>query len=797
MKLYLLPGIVFCVLLFQLPALAQGLIKGQVTTADGQSVDYINVVIKETDQQARTNEKGAYQMNRVKPGTYTLRIQSMGLSAQEKKITLHDQQVLVVDFVLQENNQKLQEVIVSGKKNKYKSGQPSSSLRLNEPLLEVPQNIQIVNAQTLADQQVISMADGLIKNVSGLTRLSHWADMYTRVNARGARMAAFRNGVNVTSTWGPLSEDMSFVDHVEFVKGPAGFLMSNGEPSGIYNVVTKKPTGSSPMKGEATFTLGSYDLYRSTIDLDGRADKSGKLLYRLNVMGQNKKSFRNYEYNNRYSVAPVISYQIDDQTTLTAEYTYQNAKMSDLGSVYAFSPVGYATLGRDFTTTDPGLEPTKIDDHSLFLNLQHHLDANWKVTAQLAYFNYAQQGANIWPSVVNANGTMVRNVSIWDAKNENRFGQFFVNGEMTTGKVKHRILAGLDLGDKDYMADWGQYHDLDLAENPFDPQQTTYQAPENGYPVWDRSTPLSQRAGVGGSISQAYTGLYLQDELGFWDNTLRLTLAGRFTYVKQSNYGVADEETRRFTPRVGLSVSIDDNTSAYALYDQSFVPQAGFLRNGGTIKPITGNNMELGLKKEWFEHKWSTTLSVYRILKNNELTADPTNNGSESFSVILGQSEAKGLEFDLQGELFKGMNVIANYAYTDSKVKSTTAGVVGITAGDRIPGFAKHNINTWLNYSITSGVLKGAGLSAGFSYQVDRDSWTWGGQNGIQDLPDYFRLDGGAFWEMGKVKINANVYNILDKYLYTGSYEGWAAPAYYAWQVEAPRNYRLSLAYKF
>src|SRR5690606_18984095 len=104
----------------------------------------------------------------------------------------------------------------------------------------------------------------------------------------------------------------------------------------------------------------------------------------------------------------------------------------------------------------------------------------------------------------------------------------------------------------------------------------------------------------------------------------------------------------------------------YALYDQSFVPQAGFLRNGGTIKPITGNNMELGLKKEWFAHKWSTTLSVYRILKNNELTADPANNGSESFSVILGQSEAKGLEFDLQGELFKGMNVIANYAYTDS-----------------------------------------------------------------------------------------------------------------------------------
>lgn len=785
-----------CLLLSMVTSAQTSIIKGKAITQDGRPIDYLSVIVKETSQGTKTNEQGEYQIKRVKPGLYTIIVSGLGLDTQEKNVRVEAQQIVTLDFTLTQNNQKLQEVTVRGLRNKYKNDNPSASLRLNEPLLEVPQNVQIIGSQAIADRQIINMADGVIKYVSGLTRLDHWADLYTRVNTRGSRMASFRNGVNLTSSWGPLSEDMSVVDHIEFVKGPAGFLMSNGEPSGIYNVVTKKPTGNG-FNGEASFTLGSFDLYRTTLDLDGQADASGKLLYRLNLMGQNKNSFRNYEYNDRYSIAPVISYKIDDQTLLTAEYTYQFAKMSDLGSAYSFSPDGFALLPQNFTTADPGMEPTKIDDHSIFLNLQHNIDLNWKLTAQAGYLNYKQTGANLWPSRVNVDGTIIRNASIWDAASQYKFGQVFLNGEVRTGSVNHRILAGLDLGTKEYLADWNQYHDLDLASSPFNPRRTSYQEPTNGYPVWDRTRPIAQRAGTGGTIDQTYSGLYLQDELGFLDNILRLTLAGRYTYVKQSTYGSEEQKANRFTPRIGLSVSIDRNTSVYGLYDQSFVPQAGYLRNGGDIKPITGNNMELGLKKNWLENKWSSTLSLYRILKKNELASDPSNTGTESFSIVLGESRAQGVEFDLQGELFPGLNVIANYAYTDSKVRGVTSGVVTVNPGDRIPGYAEHNINTWLNYKLQTGVLKGTGISAGFSYQADRDSWTWAGKNGTQELPNYFRLDGGAFWEKGKVKLIANVFNVLDEYLYGGGYEDWANPGYYSYQVEAPRNYRLSMSYKF
>jgi iron complex outermembrane receptor protein len=248
----------------------------------------------------------------------------------------------------------------------------------------------------LRDQQVISMSDGLIRNVSGVVRSEHWGDLYANISARGSQVQAFRNGFNVVNSyWGPLTEDMSFVENVEFVKGPAGFMLSSGDPSGLYNVVTKKPTGIT--KGEASITLGSYALFRTTLDLDGKLGSSGKLLYRLNLSAQNKESHRANEYNDRYVIAPVISYQLDEKTKLTLEYNYQRANMSNVGSFYIFSPESFKEFAVDFTTLPAGTPGTEIDDHSVYLNVQHDFNKDWKITAQVAKYIYNQIGTSMWP----------------------------------------------------------------------------------------------------------------------------------------------------------------------------------------------------------------------------------------------------------------------------------------------------------------------------------------------------------------------------------------------------------------
>jgi iron complex outermembrane receptor protein len=778
-------------------------IKGKIVTADGYPAIGVSVMLKGEAITTQSNDDGLYQFTKLKPGTYNLVVSAVGLKSEERTLTLASNDNKVADFKLAEKSDQLKEVIIGGKVKRYKVDMPSTSLRLNAPLLEIPQNIQIVSGQTLADQQVISMSDALVRNVSGATRVEHWGDMYTNITMRGSQIQAMRNGFNfVTSFWGPLTEDMSFVDHVEFIKGPAGFMLGNGDPSGMYNVVTKKPTGNN--RGEVSFTAGSFDLYRTAFDLDRKLTEDGKLLFRLNAAVQNKGSFRPYEHNDRYTIAPTLSYQISNTTKITAEYAYQNAKMTEVGSFYLFSPDGYATTPREFTLTQPGVEPARMNDQSAFINLEHHFSDNWKATAQVAYSKYLQTGYSSWPSSVFANSTLIRNVGIWDAESTMNLAQLFVNGKIKTGAITHNILTGFDGGKKEYYADWGQSHDLDLPSAPFDLNNPNYGFPANGYPNFDRSLSVKERAiAGGGTIDQKYTSLYFQDELAFFNNKARLTLAGRYSNVSQATYGGDANKAERFTPRIGLSVSLDKNASVYAVYDQAFIPQGGFLRSGEDVDPITGSNYELGLKKDWMNGKWNTTLSVYRIRKQNELTADPGNQAGENFSIVVGEKRAQGIEFDLKGELAKGLNLIANYAYTDGKVTEVAAGVTSMFVGQVVPGFAKHTSNAWLSYTLQSGLLKGTGISSGFTHLAGRATNTYNNNQSEQNLPNYFKLDAGLFWEGKGVRITGNVFNVLDKYLYSGGYYTgyWNAPDYqqgaYSWQAEAPRNYRLSIAYKF
>lgn len=772
-----------------------GTLKGFVITSDNQPASLVTVSLNNAKRVTLTGDDGSFILRNIPAGTHNITVSLVGYETLSSTAVIETGKTTDVHLQLILSRQQLQEVIVKTNVRSYKTNTVSSSLRLTTPIIEMPQNVQVVTGKALTDQQVISMSDGLVRNVSGTVRMEHWADLYTNISSRGSQIQAFRNGMNVVNSfWGPLTEDMSFVDHIEFVKGPAGFMLANGDPSGLYNVVTKKPTGQT--KGEASFTLGSFDLYRTALDLDGKLSKDGRLLYRFNTSAQNKKSFRANEFNNRYVIAPVVSYQLDDKTLLTAEYTLQSARMSDLGSYYVFSTDGFATLPRNFTANPAGLAPTTITDHSVFLNLKHQFNSDWKLTTQLAYFNYRQKGTSSWPAVVNPDGTLIRSASSWDAKSMMTMGQVFLNGDVQTGAVHHRILGGIDISNKEYFADWDQYHDLDTVGAEFDTRNPYYGVPVNGYPHFDYSTPLEERAtAIGGTMDQRYTGLYVQDELGFLDNRLRITLAGRYTNVSQAEWGGPAASAKRFTPRAGLSFSINKQTAIYALYDQAFIPQNGKLSSGGKVQPITGNNLEAGIKRDWAGGKWNSTLAIYRIIKNNELTADPNSPPTSGLSIVFGQKRSQGIEFDLRGTIINGLNLVANYALTDSKISEVADGITDRKVGDIVPGYAKHTANAWLSYRVQEGVLKGAGISGGFTYYAGRETYWDPSPDPNNVLPNYFKLDAGLFWEKDKVNITANVFNVLNKYLYSGSYYPYLN-AYY-WQADPPRNLRFSIAYRF
>ncbi len=486
----------------------------------------------------------------------------------------------------------------------------------------------------------------------------------------------------------------------------------------------------------------------------------------------------------------MLRYLIDERSSLTLEYTHQYAQMNVIGSNYAFSSRGYGDLPPNFTTAEPNLEPSRIHENNLLGSFEHRFNDQWQFTAQVAYIHYNQVGQSLWPWGIAPNDSLMqRGISIWDALGINQNGQMFVNGSVRTGGITHNFLGGIDMSHKDYYADWNQGGPL--GDSTFNIYAPVYgQVPAAAIPHWDRTLDVRER---GVRYHTTYQALYVQDELGFFDNKVRLTLGGRYTLTKNVNPYSGNTDDGKFTPRAGLSVSLADQTSAYVLYDQAFLPNPGIDWQGNGFDPVTGNNLEAGLKKDWFGGRWNTVVSVYQITKNNVLTTDmehpdPTT-GQFIYSRQTGQQQVKGVEVDLRGELMPNLSAVINYAYTDAVITRDADPAV---VGSRIPGATRHIHNAWLNYHIGVGDFSGLVLSLGYQYQAGRSSW-FIFDDSEAALPDYFRLDGGISYRNERFNANLIWNNLLNDYLYSGAPYGGT----FYWQTEPLLDVRLTVGYRF
>jgi iron complex outermembrane recepter protein len=789
----------------------KGVISGQIITVDNEPAEGVAVMITgPVTKQSLTTETGYYLFKNLPAGSYKVDVTVKGYKPLDTTVTISENgKQNNISFKLVLSDAQLTEIIVTSGA-RYKIDNPSSSLRLASSILETPQNIQVISKRTLADQQVFDIVDGITRNVSGASRMGHWDNQYANIRMRGSKIPGFRNGMNIEASWGPTAEDASMIENIEFVKGPAGFMLAAGEPGGFYNVVTKKPTGISHQA--FSLSAGSFSTYRATADFDGKLSQDGRLLYRLNLAAQQKDFHTKFNFNNRVVVAPVFKYLIDDKTSVTFEYTYQAIKYLANGN-YMFSRKKLAdeNIGNDFFYADPSLPPNKIRDHSVYVYLDHQLNDRWKAHAQVAYFNFAMESGSMWPSSIDDKGDMKRYYNIGDEAGENRFAQFSFSGEEYTGSVRHRILGGGDFGNKKF---WGDFRSgnpdvrfakiikgRDTLPAPvFNVYAPIYGLPMDSIPVFDRSMNIRQRAGATTYATYTnYASAYVQDELGFLNNDLRVSLGLRFTYAETvGKNAAADIKDQVWSPRVGVSYSINKQTSVYAMYDQSFVPVAGVDSFGNAFKPIKGNDIEAGIKKEWFGGRWVSSVSVYKILRENSLVSIPTAaSDGVIYSEQLGETESKGFEVDINGEVVKGLNLILNYAYTDSKITQESPNTPDNkkTIGNQTPNTNRHTTNAWLSYRFSKGVLNGFGLNGGAQWLAGR----FIGTTKTPNMPEYLRFDGGVSYQKGKFGINMLVNNLLDnRALLTAASlpTSTAISSFYSYIVEPRRNMRMTLTYK-
>lgn len=769
----------------------QGVLIGKVVTSNGSGLVGVTCSLKNTRIGSITNTEGLFEIN-AKAGEYTLQVSAVGFIKKEKKVLLvANKKTQIDEIVLEESTNELVEIVVAGQKSEqYVAEIPSESLRLTAKLQEIPQNITVTTRQTIVDMGMLNKND-VIRAVSGITK-TYGEDLDASLLIRGtnATYSTYRNGVGGPIWWNA-QEDAAMIERVEFVKGPAGFMLANSEPGGLVNTVTKQPTHDRI--NEISFGLGSFNMMRSTLDLGGEFVKDGKLTYRLNTGFQQSAKFYKMGNFNRFFICPSLKYEFSNKSSITIEHNYVKA----ISAHNAYNQISineqFHSLPYNMAMNDPNIGNFLGADVYTRMAFKHQLNENWNLNAQVAYMTTDWDGMSLYVNGLSATkDTIYRtsSASDWYGKLYNM--QVFADGKFNTGQhIEHKVLIGLDFGDggegSTYGGDWSNPKRLQLSiKNPiyYLPKDSVSYIPTENKGSW--------------LATNKWQALYLQDHIKI-ANKFILTLAGRFTMLttgQDYNGGVDDPDyeitENAFTPRLGITYLPSKNLSFFAIYDQSFLAQRGAVFGGSRLPPLTGSNKEVGVKALLLENRLSINASVYSIEKNNVSTSDPLHDG---FYLQTGQIKSEGFEIDAVGNLTNNLCLVANYSYTNARVtKDADSTVIGI----KNYGTPDHTFNGWLKYKISKGVLKGLGIGTGVQYMGSRSGVYvgWGSEFGNKSLPTYTIYDASLSYTYNKFSVGLNVYNLTNqRYVSNGYYSPDAKEWIYS--PGTPMNFRIQTSLKF
>jgi iron complex outermembrane recepter protein len=274
------------------------------------------------------------------------------------------------------------ELVVTGEQDGYRVTDSSTGTRTDTPLRDIPQSIQVVPRQVIEDQGVTNLREAL-RNVPGVSQGTNpsgrGAFDLPVIRGFSAGSDILRNGLK-----DPTNQYIGFeaagLERIEVLKGPASVLFGQGSLGGVVNYVTKQPLTEPYYSLEAS--VGNFNFYRGAFDFSGPLNDSQTLLYRLNAAASTTESFLDFYDEQKYFVAPVLSWQISDRTKLTLQTEYLN-RIKDYGQqglpavgTILPNPNGKIPRDRNISESDTADDLRAI---RVSYDFEHRLSENWQI----------------------------------------------------------------------------------------------------------------------------------------------------------------------------------------------------------------------------------------------------------------------------------------------------------------------------------------------------------------------------------------------------------------------------------
>ncbi|MCA0919309.1 TonB-dependent siderophore receptor [Pseudooceanicola nanhaiensis] len=556
---------------------------------------------------------------------------------------------------------------------------------------QVPQSTSVVTSKQIEDGGYTALEEALA-DVPGIMILNNDTGR-SSIYSRGYEFDyLYFDGLPapVSSIYGT-QPDLSIVDHVEVLKGPAGLFIGTGEPAGSINMRLKQAT-STELKGYALTSIDSNGQKRAEVDVANKLNADGTLRGRLVAAWGDGDDFVDGVENGVTSLYGTLAWDVTPDTQLTFSLSHMERDITPFNGLPTYDDGSLI-----WTDTSSGIVPdwNSFDNETTdaVVSAQHFFDNGSRLKFSLRQSN---QQANFLYGYSGSTADADNNVSrlAWLARDfEQDSLALDVHAEMPfmLGSWVGTAIVGADWQKVDstmYQArgtisgSWNldSFDGSSVAAPDVDySTRTDTEATSTGLYTQLRLSPVERLTLIGGA------------RLSWYDATTEATtISTGATTTSKSNVDA------HLTPFAGLTYDLTPRTTLYASYSEIFIPQTDVDSSGSLLDPVEGQQMEAGIKAT-LGYGLNVSAAIFNLQEVNRPVAVP----DESYYIAEEEVRSRGIELEAGGEL-GNWHLGGGYTYTDTEYLN------GDSAGEDFSTYTpEHMFKLMASYDVTQGALQG------------------------------------------------------------------------------------------
>lgn len=669
----------------------------------------------------------------------------------------------------------------------YTSGALTIGSKAPQSIKDTPQSVSVLTQQRMQDQNLTNYTAAL-DQTPGIALAQGESNLQTTFYSRGFTITSIQvdggapllTGLADGNGSGFIPQiDMAIYDHVEMLRGAAGLFNGYGDPSGTVNLVRKKPLSQPQLIIEAQ--AGSWNTYRAMMDASAPLGLEGKLRGRFVTVYQDNEHFYRIAEDNRTVVYGVLEYDLTPSTLVTAggSFTHQTS-IPWSGGLPRYQNGDDLELPRN-TCLCFSWNRWKFETTEFFGSVEQKISDAWTIKA-----SFTRNEQNSDRKVGYSSGSVIpatgQGPVLSGALNKYAINQLaadiIVSGRFGLFGREHKVVAGFNHSNTDGAGrmNYGQLYPVIFSAGApyygrppidvfaFDPTDPAYVEPRSTLPT-ERYLQYGQEQS--GAFINLDLNLLARLHLiaGFRQSWFKYKNEAQALCTTTTQAGCAGKAIGEpadptggpsltewsgsdsgWPPNVSLLYEVTDSLSAYFGYTDVYISQSRNLdRELKPLQPITGSNIEGGLKWQSPGGRLNVSLSAYYIKQENFATEDldalfVNEDGSYGYvdnfgnRYLFGQLEdgersccwknnperklsSKGVDLEVTGELRPGWQIFLGYTYNKNKYSGQFYVDQSLDGEPLVSLQPEHLLKLWTSYvfaegSALPGITIGGGLKA-------------------------------------------------------------------------------------